>query len=109
MTLTLRDRFRAPITRSRTARRRLILEAVPGSVQRLNHIKFGIGTPEFLAQAFDVAVHVAILDIDLLVVGRVHQGVTTLDPPRTGDERLQDAEFGERQGDGSVLPDAAMA
>src|ERR1700730_12891016 len=85
------------------------LKAIADPVQGLNHIEFAVGRLEPLAQTFDVAVDGAVVDIDLIVVGHVHQGVPAPDHAWTADQRLQDPEFSDRQSDGLVLPGAAVA
>src|SRR5665213_3032333 len=43
---------------------------------------------ELLAQAFDVAVDGAVVDINLVVIGRIHQGVAAFHDAGAGGERL---------------------
>ncbi len=47
--------------------------AVSYAVQGFDFIEFGIDRLEFSAQAFDVAVDGAVVDIDILAVGCIHQ------------------------------------
>ena len=56
-----------------------------------------------------MAVDGAVVDIDLVVIGRVHQRVAAFHHAGAGGERLQDEELGDRQGDRLVLPGAGMA
>src|SRR6187401_1979697 len=51
------------------------LEAVADTVQGLDHVEVVVGDLELLAQPLDVAVDGAIVDIDLVVIGCVHQRV----------------------------------
>src|SRR5258708_10154666 len=50
------------------------LEAVANAVKGFDHLEIVVDDLEFLAQPLDVAVDGAIVDIDLIVIGRVHQG-----------------------------------
>src|SRR5580704_12862661 len=81
-----------------------IFKAITDPVEGLDHIEFAVGRPEPLAQALDMAVDGAVIDIDLFVVRHIHQGVAALDHARTAGQRLQDQEFGNRQGDRLILP-----
>src|ERR1700735_4301576 len=51
------------------------LEAVADAVQGFDHLEIVVHDLELLAQPFDVAVDSAIVDIDLIVIGGIHQGV----------------------------------
>src|SRR3954451_11830701 len=51
------------------------LEAVADAVKRLDHVEAVVCHLELLAQTFDVAVDGAVVDIDLIVIGRVHQRI----------------------------------
>src|SRR5262245_17886203 len=67
---------------SQAIRRSCLLETVADAVQCLDHVEAVVDRFELLAQALDVAVDGAIVDIDLIVVGRIHQGVAALDHAR---------------------------
>src|SRR6266550_3285583 len=54
------------------------LETVADAVKRLDHVEIVIGSLELLAQPLDVAVDGAVVDIDLIVIGRIHQRVPAL-------------------------------
>src|SRR6188474_3386573 len=56
-------------------RRSGFLEAIADAVQRLDHLEIVVDHLELLAQPLDVAVDGAVVDIDLVVIGRVHQRV----------------------------------
>src|ERR1019366_9697705 len=55
------------------ARKSGFLEAVTHTVQGFDHLEIVVHDLELLAQPLDVAVDGAIVDIDLIVIGRVHQ------------------------------------
>src|SRR5690606_28351642 len=57
----------------------LLLEAVSYAVKRFDHLEFVVDRLELLAQPLDVAVDGAVVHINLVVIGRVHQRVAALD------------------------------
>src|SRR3981189_2202090 len=57
------------------ARKSGFLEAVAHTVQGFDHLEIVVHDLELLAQPLDVAVDGAIVDIDLIVIGRATQGV----------------------------------
>src|SRR3954449_3448524 len=81
-------------------RRSAFLEAVADAVEGLDHVEGVVDDLELLAQALDVAVDGTVVDIDLVVIGRVHEGVAALDDARALGERLQDQELGDGERDG---------
>src|SRR6266550_4238291 len=74
-------------------RRSGFLEAIADAVQRLDHLEIVVDHLELLAQPLDVAVDGAVVDIDLVVIGRVHQRVAAFHHARPARERLQDQEL----------------
>src|SRR5262245_33352267 len=86
-----------------------LLEAVADAVERLDHVEIVVRLLELLAQPLDVAVDGAIVDIDLVVVGSVHERVARLYYTRARGERLQDQELGYRQHHGVPVPVASVA
>src|SRR5207244_1039017 len=66
------------------------LETVADAVQRLDHVEIVIGRLELLAQPLDVAVDGAVVDIDLIVVGRVHQRIAAFHDAGPARKCLQD-------------------
>jgi hypothetical protein len=66
-------------------------------------------TLNFLRSRFDVAVDRAVVHVHLIVIGRIHEGVAALHHAGTLRQRLQDQEFGDREGDGLTLPGAVVA
>src|SRR6202163_1389760 len=85
------------------------LEAIAHSVQGLYHFEIVVHDLEFLAQPLDVAVDGAIVDIDLVVIGRVHQGVAAFHDAGARGQRLQDQKFRDRQRHRLVLPSAGVS
>src|SRR5579884_713250 len=64
--------------------------SVPDAIQRFDLRKVVVDGLKFLAQPLDVAVDRAIVHIDVLAIGRVHQLVAVLDVAGTVGERLED-------------------
>src|SRR5689334_14026235 len=85
-----------------------LLETIADAVQRLDHLEFVVDHLELLAQPLDVAVDGAVVDIDLVVIGRVHQCVAALHDAGPGGQRLQDQKFRHRQRHRLVLPGAGV-
>src|SRR5215510_2276363 len=67
-----------------------LLEAIADAVKGLDDVEVVVCLLELLAQPLDVAVDGAVVDVDLVVVGGIHQRVARLDHARTCGERLQD-------------------
>src|SRR3954464_1946535 len=86
-----------------------LLEPIADAIERFDHVEVVVGPLELLAQALDVAVDGAVVDVDLVVVGGIHQRIAALDHAGPARERLQDKELGDRQRDRLVLPRAGMA
>src|SRR6185503_1592185 len=89
-------------------RRSGFLEAIADTVQGLDHLEIVVDHLELLAQPLDVAVDGAVVDIDLVVIGRVHQRVAAFYHTRPRRQRLQDQEFGHGERHRLVLPGAGM-
>src|SRR6478672_8450582 len=51
------------------------LETVADPIQGFDHLEIVVHHLEFLAQPLDVAVDGTIVDIDLVIIGRIHQRV----------------------------------
>src|ERR1700731_3678609 len=90
------------------ARASSFLEAIADAIKGLDHLEIVIHDLEFLAQALDVAVNRAVVDIDLIIIGRIHQGVAALDDSGPRCESLEDQEFGDSQGHLVILPGAGV-
>src|SRR5579875_559502 len=82
--------------------------AVPDAVERLDLGKIGIDRLELFAQSLDVAVDRAVVDIDVLAIGRIHQLVAVLDVTRAVRERFEDQKLGHGQFDRLPFPGAQM-
>ena len=54
-------------------------EAVADTIERFDHLEVVVDRLELLAQPLDVAVDRAVVDVDVLAVGGVHQLVAVLD------------------------------
>src|SRR5262245_33082678 len=85
------------------------LETIADAIQRFDHLEIVVNDLEFLAQALDVAVDGAVIHVDLVVIGRVHQRVAALNHAGPGGERLKDKELGDGQRYGFALPGAGVA
>jgi hypothetical protein len=89
-----------------TARVSDFLETVTEPVKGVDHIKGIVDRPELFAQPFDVSVDRAIIDIDVLIVGGIHQRIAALDHARAARQRLQDQELSDGQRYIGILPGA---
>src|SRR5580704_13777519 len=87
----------------------LFLKPVTCAVQRINHVERVVHLLEFLADALDVTVDGTIIDINLIIVSGIHQGVAAFDHTGTHGERLHDEEFGDSERDRFVLSGAHVA
>ena len=59
-------------------------------MQRINHVESVVHQLEFLAHALDVTIDCTIIDLNLIVVSGVHQGVAALDHTGKRGKRLKD-------------------
>src|SRR5258708_2460459 len=64
-----------------------LLEPITYTIERFDHVEVVVRCFEFLPQAFDMTVDRAVIDIDLIVVGGVHEGIAALDHPGPGRSR----------------------
>src|ERR1700719_1187049 len=87
----------------------LFLETIAYAVQRLDHIEIVVAGLELLAQPLDVAVDGPVVDIDLIVIGRIHQSVAAFHHAGPAGQRLQNQKFGDGQRYRLVLPGAGVA
>ena len=65
-------------------------KSVADAVKRVDLVEIIVNGFEFFAQAFDVTVDGSIIDIDLIVIGGVHEGVAALNHAGTLGKRLKD-------------------
>src|SRR6185312_14223937 len=98
-----------PVSRRRIKLASSFLEAVADAVQRLDHLEVVVDRLELLAQPLDVAVDGAVVDIDLVVIGGVHQRVAALDHAGARRQRLENQELGDGECHRLVLPGAGVA
>src|SRR5271163_3360499 len=92
----------AGLTGSRS--RASFLKTIADAVQRLDHIEVVVACLELLAQPLDVAVDGAVVDIDLIVISRVHQGVAALHHAGAARQRVQDQKLGDGERHRLILP-----
>src|ERR1700739_1282780 len=81
-----------------------LLETVTDAVEGLDHVEGVVDGFELLSQPLNVAVHGSRVDIDLVVVGRIHESVAALDHPGPGRQCLQDQKLSDRKGHRFGLP-----
>src|SRR5690606_10756057 len=56
----------------------LLLVTISDAIERFDRVELRVHFAELLAHALDVAVDRAVVDIDLIVIGRVHQRIAAL-------------------------------
>src|SRR5207302_1567719 len=78
--------------------------SVTDAIEGFDLCEFRVDGLELLAQALDVAIDRAVIDIDVLAIGRVHQLVAVFDVPRALSQRLEDQELGHSQLDRAAAP-----
>src|SRR5476651_2237019 len=83
--------------------------SVSNAIEGFDRVELGVHVSELLAHALDVAVDGAVVDIDLIVVGRVHQVVAALHEAWPLGQRLQEQEFGHGQLYRLAFPQAVVA
>src|ERR1051326_2014604 len=83
--------------------------SITDAIEGFDLAEFGIDGLELLAQALDVAIDRAVIDVDMLAIGRVHQLIAVFDVTRTLRQRFEDQELGHGQLNGFALPGALMA
>src|SRR5436189_6393810 len=70
-------------------------KSISNAVEGLDRFEIGIDLPEFPAQPLDMAVDRAIVDIDIVLIGGVHQLIARFHEARPLGEGFQDQEFGD--------------
>src|SRR5690348_10119955 len=71
--------------------------AISDAIKRFDLREACVYGLEFLAQALDVAVDGAIVDIDVLAIGAVHELVPALHMAGPQRQRFEDEELGDRE------------
>jgi hypothetical protein len=79
--------------------RSYFLEAIADAIERLDHIELDVACPELYAQPLDVTVNGPVVDIHLIVVSCIHQGVAAFHHSRPTGERLQDEKLSDGERD----------
>src|SRR5262245_29808602 len=64
------------------------LVSVTDTIEGLDHVKAIVHHLELPAQPLDVAIDRAVVNIDLIVIGRLHQGVSAPDHPWATRQRV---------------------
>src|SRR5688500_2624338 len=98
--LTARMRCRSiqrPDQRSARSLSSLLSKAVAYPVERLDRLELGIEGAELATKPLDVAVDGPVVDIDVVLIGDVHQLVARFHHARPLRERLEDHELGDGQ------------
>src|SRR5881227_2915345 len=83
--------------------------SITDAIEGFDLAEFGVDRLELLAQALDVAVDRAVIDVDVLAVSRIHQLIAVFDVTRTLRQGFEDQELGDGQLDRLALPGAEMA
>src|SRR6195256_6659663 len=83
--------------------------SVSDAIKRFDLLEFAVDLAELAAHPLDVAVDGAIIDIDRLAVGGVHQLVAVLHMARPLGQRLQEQELGDGEVHLLALPGALVA
>src|ERR1700761_2583012 len=78
--------------------------AIADAIKGLDRVELRVHLAELPAHAFDVAVDGAVVDIDLIVVGGVHQVVAAFDEARALRQGLQQKKLRDGQLDRLVVP-----
>src|SRR6185295_20097251 len=95
--LTARIRWRSEIRLVQSHRLKpcssLLAKAVSDSVKRLDRAELIVHGPELAAHALDMAVDGAVVDIDVVLIGDVHQLVAGFHHAGPLRQRLEDQEF----------------
>src|ERR1044071_9875872 len=93
-----------PDQRSARSASSFLSKAIAYAVQGLDRLECRVEGAEFAPQPFDVAVDGAVVDIDVVLIGDVHQLVARLVHSGALGERFQDHELGDGQSDVLAVP-----
>src|SRR5690554_5243857 len=83
--------------------------AIADAIKRFDRVEAVIDFLEFLAQALDVAVDGAVIHIDLIIIGSIHQRIPALHIAGALGERLKDQEFRDGEHHRLAFPCAGVA
>src|SRR4051794_22164851 len=86
-----------------------IAVAVSDAIERFDLLELRVDLAELAPHALDMAVDRAVVHVDRLAVGGIHQLVAVLDVPRPLGERLQQQELGDGEMHLLALPGALVA
>ena len=87
----------------------LFLKPVTHPIKRFDHVEGVVDPSEFLAQALNVAVDCTIIEINLVIVGGIHQSVAALDYTGARGERVQEEELGDGKRHRFIFPGTGVA
>ena len=73
----------------------LLFKAIANTVQGFNDIKIILDYFEFFAEPFAVAVDGAVINVDLVIIGCIHQGIAAFHHAWAQGQGLQDEKFGD--------------
>src|SRR5690606_13096326 len=79
---------------------------VADAIEGFDRVEVRIDVPELLAKPLDVAVDCSVVDIDLIVIGRVHELIAALHVAGALGQRLKDEKFRHREPHRFALPSA---
>src|SRR6187431_2321110 len=105
--LTARMRWRSVKRRdqrSPSSRSSFLCKAVSNAIERLDRLELAVDLAELAPHALDVAVDGEVVDIDVVLIGDVHQLIARLDHAGSLGERLENHELGDGQGHVSAVP-----
>src|ERR1700738_4785279 len=83
--------------------------SVSDAIKRFDLLELAVDLAELAAHALDMAVDRAVVDVDRLAIGRIHQLVAVLDVTGPLGERFQQQELGDREVHFLALPGALVA
>src|ERR1700730_7706898 len=86
-----------------------IAVAIADAIKSFDLAKARIDRLELLPQPLDMAVDGAVVHVNVLAIGAVHELIAALDMPGPKRQRLQDQEFGDGEVDIGVFPTALVA
>src|SRR6266487_5354450 len=87
----------------------LNLQSVPDTVKRLYQLTTVVNRSQLPAQAFDMAIDGAIIDVCFFVVRCVHELIPALNDARVDCKRLQDQKFRDGERNRLALPATSLA